>query len=143
MCAEHTAVRGLLESFTDDDVVAILDMGASPEPFSRGTPKSADAMVIVAEPYYKALEAAVRLVALSKQLGIPEVGLLANKIRDDEQRAAVDQLCENNDIRLWGVVPYDELFARADMEGVAPLDMDGRQSSAVEEIKRLSRVLVP
>lgn len=143
MCAEHTAVRGLLESFTDEEVVAILDMGASPEPFSRGTPRAANAMVIVAEPYYKALEAAVRIAALSKDLGIPEVGLLANKIRDEEQRAAVNQLCENNDIRLWGVVPYDELLARADMEGVAPLDMDGHESPAVEEIKRLSRVLVP
>src|SRR5712691_12344563 len=143
MCGEHSTVRGILENLPSGDLVAGLDMGASPEPFARGTPRAASAMVIVAEPYYKALEAAVRLVGLARELDIPRIGLLANKVRDDDQRAAMEQVCGNNGIELWGVIPYDDLFARADVKGISPLDLDGQGSPALAELSRFAATIVP
>lgn len=141
MCSEHSTVRGVLENLPEGDVVTLLDMGASPEPFARGTPRAAGTMVVVAEPYYKALEAAVRLVDLSREMQIPKIGLVANKVRDAEQRAAVEQLCESRGIELWGVVPYSEEMASADMQGAAALDFLQDGSPALIEIQRLAAML--
>lgn len=141
MCSEHSTVRGILENLPEDDAVTLLDMGASPEPFARGTPKAASTMVVVAEPYYKALEAAVRLVDLSREMQIPRIGLVANKVRDGEQKAAVEQVCESRGIQLWGVVPYSEEMAAADIQGTAALDFLQEDSPAMIEIQRLTKIL--
>lgn len=143
MCGEHSTVRGILENLPKGDAVTVLDMGASPEPFARGTPRAVDTMVIVAEPYFKALEAAVRLADLSRDLGVPRVGMIANKIRDDEQREAVEQFCAHRQIELWGMVPHSDAFARADMTGSSPLDAADPGSPAMAEIQRLSSFLFP
>lgn len=141
MCSEHSTVRGVLENLPRDDVVTLLDMGASPEPFARGTPRAAGTMVVVAEPYYKALEAAVRLVDLSREMLIPRIGLVANKVRNAEQQSAVEELCESRGIELWGVVPYSEEMASADLQGAAALDFLQDESPALIEIQRLSAML--
>lgn len=143
MCGEHSTVRGILENLPKGEVVTILDMGASPEPFARGTPKAVNTMVIVAEPYYKALEAAHRLVELSRELNVPRIGMVANKMRDREQQLAVEEYCANKGIELWGSVPYTDEFARADLTGSSPLDGADPESPAMVEILRLSSLLFP
>lgn len=141
MCGEHAAVRGILESLPGDDAISIIDMGASPEPFSRGTLTPVDRLVLVVEPYFKALEAAGRMAGLAAQLEIPEVGMVANKVRRPEHRDAIEAYAEEKGVPLWGVVPFDEAFVDADLRGVSILDRPSDDSPALEQLERLASFL--
>src|SRR4051812_26691772 len=105
----HATVRSVIQvAAAAAEDVCILDTEASPEHLSRGTAKYADAMLVVVEPYFKSLETGRRMAALGKDLGLEQVALVANKIRDDREVAAVQQFATQHDIPIAGVVPYDE-----------------------------------
>ena len=102
--------------------MCILDTEASPEHLARGTARYADAMLAVVEPYYKSLETGRRMAVLAKDLGIDRVALVANKIRDERDRAAVEEFARANGLDIAGVIPFDEEMPEAERAGVAPLD---------------------
>ncbi len=105
-----------------DGDVCILDTEASPEHLSRGTARYADAMVAIVEPYFKSLETGRRMAVLAKDLGLERVALVANKIRDERDLAAVREFAAAHDIELLGHVPFDDRLPEAERAGVAPLD---------------------
>ena len=84
MCRSHAAVRQLLGGILEEDTVTtIVDMEAGLEHLSRGTGRHVDTLVVMMEPYYRALETARRTAELGGELGIDRVVAVANKIRDD------------------------------------------------------------
>jgi len=138
MCSEHSTVRGILENLPEgDNKATMLDMGATPEPFSRGTLRPVDVMLLVAEPYYKSLEAVVRMDKLARQLGISQVKIVANKVKDDEHRKAIEEICNNNGLELLKLLPYNDFFLSADFQGVSPIDLD-EKSQGIDEIEDLA-----
>jgi len=121
----HATVRTLIGELPDtDEDVTILDTEASPEHLRRGTAKYADVLIAVVEPYYKSLETGRRMAALAIELGVERVLLLANKVRDDSELAAVREFAEANDLEIVGMVPYDDGMAAAERARVSPLDHD-------------------
>jgi len=121
--------------------VCILDTEASPEHLARGTARYADAMIAVVEPYYKSLETGRRMAVLAKDLGIEHVALVANKIRDDRDRAAVEEFARANDLEIEGVIPFDDQLPEAERAGVAPLD-HAPDTAAVAAIGGLAERMV-
>jgi CO dehydrogenase maturation factor len=121
--------------------VTILDTEASPEHLSRGTTRYADAMICVVEPYYKSLETGRRMAALGKDLGIPWVALVANKIRDERELEAVTTFAERNALDVAGVVPFDEQLPAAERAEQAPLDF-APGADAVAAIGRLAEAVL-
>lgn len=115
----------------------MLDMGATPEPFSRGTLRPIDVMLLVAEPYYKSLEAVVRMDRLARDLGIEQVKIVANKVKDKEHEDAIIEICRNNGLELLKMLPYNDFFLSADFKGVSPIDLD-EDSQGIEEIEDLA-----
>jgi CO dehydrogenase maturation factor len=79
-------------------------------------------MIVVVEPYYKSLETGRRMARLANDLGLERVALVANKIRDDAELAAVREFAAANDLEIAGVIPYDEQMPGAERAGAAPLD---------------------
>lgn len=126
ICGQHGAVREVMEQLADRpfDEVTILDSEASIEHLSRGTVRNVDALLVLAEPYYRSLETAGRIVPLARDLGIDRVWVIANKVRDERDRAAIDTYARSHDLEVLGVVPYDERVAEADQQGRALLDHD-------------------
>jgi CO dehydrogenase maturation factor len=123
LCGMHATVRTLIESTTDDDAeLTVLDTEASPEHLTRGTAKYADTMLTVVEPYYKSLETGRRMAALARDLGLQEVKLVANKVRDERELEAVREFAAKHGLELAGVVPYDEALPEAERAEAAPLD---------------------
>src|SRR5919198_2820610 len=116
----HATVRSVIQASDDD--VCILDTEASPEHLSRGTARYADAFYAVVEPYYKSLETGRRMSELAKDLGLPRVGVIANKVRDDRELEAVREFAERHGLDVVGVIPYDERLPEAERAGAAPLD---------------------
>ncbi len=112
-------MRSVIEVAED---VCILDTEASPEHLARGTARYADAMLAVVEPYYKSLETGRRMAVLAKDLGLERVALVANKVRDDRDLAAVQEFARANGLEITGVIPFDEEMPAAERAGVAPLD---------------------
>ncbi len=134
----HATVRSVIEVAGErDEDVCILDTEASPEHLSRGTARYADAMIAVVEPYYKSLETGRRMSVLAKDLGLEHVALVANKIRDDRDLAAVEEFARANDLEIAGVIPFDEEMPNAERAGVAPLD-HAPDSAAVAAIGDLA-----
>ena len=121
--------------------MCILDTEASPEHLARGTARYADAMLAVVEPYYKSLETGRRMAVLAKDLGIEHVALVANKIRDDRDRAAVEEFARANDLEIEGVIPFDDQLPEAERAGVAPLD-HAPDTAAVAAIGGLAERMV-
>ncbi|MBA3735222.1 MAG: hypothetical protein H0W90_08500 [Actinobacteria bacterium] len=136
----HATERSVIETAPDEDV-CILDTEASPEHLSRGTARYADGLLAVVEPYFKSLETGRRMAALAKDLGLERVSLVANKIRDERDLAAVEEFAAQHKLELAGVIPFDDKLSAAERAGVAPLDFDP-DSPAIEAIGKLARDFV-
>jgi CO dehydrogenase maturation factor len=138
----HATVRSVIETASDAaGDVCILDTEASPEHLSRGTAQYAETMLIVVEPYYKSLETGRRMALLGKDLGLPHVALVANKIRDERELEAVRQFAGQHDLEIAGSVPFDESFPESERAQRAPLDFAPR-SAGVDAIAKLGRQLI-
>jgi CO dehydrogenase maturation factor len=137
----HATVRSVIETASEaDEDFCILDTEASPEHLSRGTAKYADAMYAVVEPYYKSLETGRRISVLARDLGLQRVALLANKVRDEHERGAVQEFAGQHGLEVAAVIPYDEALPEAERARQAPLDFSP-ESPAVSAIGELTEEL--
>jgi CO dehydrogenase maturation factor len=136
-------VRSLVgEIVNSSGGVTVMDMEASIEHLSRGTLRHVDALLVVLEPYYRSMETAGRIVPLARDLGIPRLYGVANKIRNQQDRDAVEAYCRNHGLELVAAVPFDENVTEADRTGRAVIDYDA-SSPIVQELtgvaERLAR----
>ena len=125
MGSAHMAVCGVIEAApAGEKDVCIVDLEASTEHLLVATAKHADAMYAVVEPYGTSLETGRRVAFLARDMGLPRVGLIANKVREEDDLAAVAAYGERHGIELVGAVPYDECFHEAERAMRAPLEHD-------------------
>ncbi|MGI8480598.1 MAG: AAA family ATPase [Chthoniobacterales bacterium] len=135
-CGGHARVRHLLsEILKEEGVVTVVDMEAGLEHLSRGTDRHVDMLLLVTEPYFKALETARRAAELARELGIPRIVAVANKFRSAEDLAAIRNYAEKHSLELVGEIPYDEEIQRADLAAQAPrLD---REFAAIAGVRKM------
>lgn len=137
LCSKHAAVRSVIEvAAAEDGDVCILDTEASPEHFSRGTARHADGVLVVVEPYFKSLETGRRMAALGRDLGL-RVELVANKVRDEQEREAVRAFAERHGLPVAAIIPFDEGMPAAEKARSAPLDF-AADGPAVQAIAALA-----
>lgn len=140
MCSAHATVRGFLGELVaraSNNRDVIVDMEAGLEHLSRGTGKHVSRLVAVLEPYYRSMETARSVAALATELGIADVVVIANKVRDNADRYAIAGFCRAHEMRLLGEVPFDGTLARAERSGGAPID-SAPGSPAVRAISALA-----
>ena len=138
-------MRGLLaEILSAEADVTVVDMEAGLEHLSRsgGTLRHVDHLLLVVEPYAKAIETARRGVALARGLGIARVSVLASKVREPDELALVERLCADEGVALAGVVPYDDAVRLADRDGLPPLDA-APDSPTVRALEALAADIAP
>jgi CO dehydrogenase maturation factor len=87
------------------------------------------------------METARRVAALAGELGVTDVVVIANKVRDDGDRRAIAEFCKTHGMRLVGEIPYDASLVEAEREGKTPLDA-APSSPAVAAIRELAPILV-
>ncbi|HVT41183.1 MAG TPA: hypothetical protein VHE78_19255 [Gemmatimonadaceae bacterium] len=109
----------------------IVDMEAGLEHLSRGTGRHVSRLVAVLEPYYRSMETARNVVKLAVELGIPDVVVVANKVRDAADRSAIAEFCQAHAMRLVGEVPFDGQLADVERRGGAPIDAAAGSPSVV------------
>ena len=120
--------------------ITIVDMEASIEHLTRGTVRNVDALLVVAEPYYRSLETAGRLVPLAHELGLERVWVVANKLRNPRDEEAVRTYCAGHGLEMIAAVPFDEAIVEADQEGRALIDHRS-SAPAVLAVAGLARTL--
>jgi CO dehydrogenase maturation factor len=138
-------VVGELGKVRPDDVT-ILDTEASIEHMTRGTVRTSDAVLLVTEPYFRSLETTGRLAPLARELGIPHVWAVGNKVRTVGDEAAIREYCGRHDVEVLAVVPFDAHVTEADNAGLSLLDHapDGPAARAITVLARtLASTLIP
>lgn len=143
LCAAHATVSALLGDLGErPDTQVVVDLEASPEHLSRGTARHADVLLLVAEPYYRALEAVRRLAQLAAELPIPRVAVVANKVRRNADAEAIAEFCARHGLELIASVPWSEAALDADSRGIPLLD-HGPADPTVTAIAHLAELLLP
>lgn len=115
----------------------VTDLAAGLEHLKRGTASNVDTMLVVAEPYYRSLEAAARTYSLATELRLPHIFIVANKVKNKGDLAAIETFCGKHDMRVIGTVPSDDAFAEAERKGMAPIDF-APESDGIEAIRSIA-----
>lgn len=142
LCSRHAMVREIVGAAVEEaGQPVILDMEASLEHMRRGTVKHVDKLLVVTEPYYRALEAAGRLVRLARELGLGEIYGVANKVRTPAEERVVLDYFQSLAIPVITVIPFDETVTAADLAGRSLLDYDPEAPSVKAVAGMLERLM--
>lgn len=131
VCPEHIMLKSILSSLVlrKDDVI-IMDMEAGLEHLGRGTTSFMDRFIVVIEPGARSIQTYHKVKELAKDLGITQVSVVANKVRDDSDREFIKSKIPQED--LLGFISYEEDVIDADRQGISPYD---KSEKTVEEIR--------
>lgn len=142
LCSRHGMVREIVGAAVEEsDQAVILDMEASLEHMRRGTVRHVDKLLVVTEPYYRALESAGRLVRLAKEIGIKEIYGVANKVRTPAEEEVVLNYFKSLETPVIAVIPFDEAVTAADLEGKPVLDYNPQAPSMRAVAGMLDRLM--
>jgi CO dehydrogenase maturation factor len=135
ICPESALLKTLFTHllFRKDDVL-ILDMYAGVEHLGRATVDFIDAMLIVVEPTKRSLGTAAQIKKLSNDIGLSQMWLVGNKVRNTEEVDFLTQ--ESPEIELIGTLPADMKVQEADRLGIPVYDHAPELKLAAEEIVR-------
>lgn len=134
-------MRGVSSALlADSNDISLLDMEASIEHLGRATPQGVDVLFVVVEPYYRALETASRIAPLARDLKIPRLITIANKVRDAEDARVIRDFCRAHDLELGLELPYDESVREADRQGRALIDA-APNATTVTAVRTFARTL--
>ncbi len=140
----HGLVRVLVRDEPADGAHAcVLDLDPSPEGFSRGIAAHVDLMLIVVEAYPASLHTARRMAVLAADLALPRIALVGNKIRAATDRDMLGALAGELGLDLFALVPFDDVFARAERIPAAPLDVDPRAPAMAAIAELCARICGP
>lgn len=133
MCPASSFLKALLRHvILKMNSVVILDMEAGIEHLGRGTTKGIDIMLIVVEPGARSVETAGKIVELARQIDIRNFGAIINKAGGNLQE--IEDKLNGYGIPVVGMIPYDTILIRADMESAAPIDKGGAAVEAMKDI---------
>ena len=132
----------LAEILSSEAEVTVVDMEAGLEHLSRsgGTLKNVDHLLVVVEPYAKAIETARRTAFLARDLGIAKIHIVGSKVRDAKDRALIEDVARETGIEMIEMIPFDDSVRLADREGKPPIETDP-DSEMVHAVKRLAERL--
>ena len=119
-------------------MVVIADLEAGLGTLSRLGEKKVDAVVLVVEPTPKSIEVATRAAALAREKSLGRLVVVANRVRDAGDLAAVRAAFPDD--QVVGV-PDDPAIVEAERRGLAPLDV-APGAPAVRALAELAETLV-
>ena len=137
VCPEHVMLKQILASLTyrKNDVV-IMDMEAGLEHLGRGTAANMDQFIVVIEPGSRSVQTYRNVKRLASDLGVKQVRVVANKVRDEKDEAFIRENIPAED--LLGMIHYNLEIMDADRQGKSPYDVS---PSALEEIRKIKAAL--
>ena len=137
VCPEHVMLKSILSALTyrKGDVV-IMDMEAGLEHLGRGTAQGMDQFIVDIEPGSRSVQTYRNVKRLANDLGIKQVRVVANKIRDERDEEFIKNSIPVED--LLGFIHYNPEIMDADRQGKSPYDCS---PTAIEEIRKIKETL--
>ncbi len=137
VCPEHVMLKAILSALTyrKDDVV-VLDMEAGLEHLGRGTAANMDQFLVVIEPGARSVQTYEKVKQLARDLGVEQVRVVANKVRDESDEEFVRSRIPAAD--LLGCIHYNPQVIDADRQGKSPYDFS---PTAIDEIRAIKAIL--
>ncbi|MCD7756120.1 MAG: AAA family ATPase [Firmicutes bacterium] len=137
VCPEHVMLKAILSALTyrKNDVV-IMDMEAGLEHLGRGTAANMDQLLVVIEPGARSVQTYRNVKRLAADLGIAQVRVVANKVRDESDEQFVRAQIPAQD--FLGCIHYSPDVIEADRQGKSPYDFS---PGAMEEIRKIKAIL--
>ncbi len=123
--------------FKEAAVVADLEAGIGT--LTRLGNERVDAVLVVVEPTPKSVEVGTRAAALAQEKSLGRVVVVASRVRNDADLAAIRSAFPNHEVVA---VPDDPAIVAADRDGAAPLDA-APDAPAVKALVSLAESLVP
>ena len=131
-CPEHIFLKRLLKHLLiERDEVVIVDMEAGIEHLTRGTAEAVDAFIVVVEPGQRSIQTAATVKELAKGLGVKQVFVVANKVRNDDDIKFLKEHMEG--MQLLGAMPFSQSVMDADVKGISPYEV----LDIVEDVKQI------
>ena len=99
VCPEHVMLKAILSKlvFRKDDVV-VMDMEAGLEHLGRGTASLMDQFIVVIEPGARSIQTYGRIKELARDIGVTQVRVVANKVRDERDEAFLRERIPEEDL---------------------------------------------
>jgi len=131
VCPENVMIKRVLSHLVlRRDEVVIMDMEAGLEHFGRGTADFVDRFVVVIEPGERSIQTYRKVKALSAEMGVKKVSVVANKIRSEADKEYIISRIPADE--LLGFVTFNDDTADADRRGLSPFDSS---PGTVEQIR--------
>ncbi len=142
-CPEHVLLRRLVSHLIlRRNEVVILDMEAGIEHLTRGTASGVNAFIVVVEPGQRSLQTARHVENLAKGLGIKNVFVVGNKIKQESDKTFIAGHLEG--MKVLGFMSYADETVKADLDGRSPYDASPRAVDEARVIKTaLDRLMQP
>lgn len=118
-CGSHHVSRRIFDELDSQDRVVVADLEAGVNDLMWIWPKDHDVVLIVTEPYQKALEVASRALQVTRELGVGRVLAVANRVTSGDE---LDQVRSQLPGISVAQVPDDRAVADAGTRGVSPVD---------------------
>lgn len=137
VCPEHVILKRLISHLMlrSDDVV-IMDMEAGLEHLARGTAENMEQFVVVIEPGARSIQTYKNVKRLAAQLGIKQVRVVANKVRNEDDENFIKARIPEED--LLGFIHYNPDVIEADRKGQSPFDYS---ETAIQEVRAIKERL--
>jgi len=142
ICPESTILKALMNHlvlFRDD--IVVMDMEAGVEHLGRATSSSVDALIIVVNPGARSRVAAERIRKLGRDIGIKNILILGNRVKDAEDEKLIrDSLA---DFEILGFLPERDEIVSADRSGVRPFDtVDDIPTEVFQIVEKLENMKI-
>ena len=133
-CPENVLLRRLISHLILRlDEVVILDMEAGIEHLTRGTAGSVNAFIVVVEPGQRSMQTARQIESLARGLGVKEVFVVGNKIRQESEKDFILRRLEG--MKFLGFMSYAGDAVTADLDGKSPYDASPGVREEAKKIK--------
>jgi CO dehydrogenase maturation factor len=133
ICPESTLLKMLVTHIVlARDEVVVMDMEAGIEHLGRGTARAVNRLLVVVEPGRRSIETAGHIRHLADDIGLKNISLIGNKIRNDQDEAFLRENLPG--FEFLGFLPYEDALIEADLTGKSPYDIDSRSKALVKEI---------
>ena len=99
----------------------------------RGTTESMDEFIVVIEPGARSVQTYKNVKRLAKDLGVSQVKVVANKVRNSEDEEFIRSRIPAED--LLGMIHYNTEVMDADRQGKSPYDFSQSVTDEIRKIK--------
>ncbi len=133
-CPEGAFLKALLtHTILQRQEMVLVDLAAGVEFMGRASVQGIDALVVVVEPGGRSIETANNMAKMARELGIRNVGAVANKITKAYETDVIKS--QLKDVVLLGSVLYSRSVREADLRRTAVIGADAEFVKKLREAK--------